>query len=708
MKAIQNLSRRGFLKTSAGVAGALVLGFRLGDKAAMAASGGADLFNPNAWLEITPANKVTIHVPWTELGQGVTTAVPMLLADELAADWEAIDIKLAWNDPRFGNMGTGGSRSVRTSWDPVRQAGATARVMLENAAATEWKVDASSCKASGGSVVHAASGRSATFGELVGAAATQDAPADVALKTRAERTLIGKDLPRRDIRAKILGETEFGVDQRIEDMVYATLAVSPTFGGSLKSFDDTTALAVPGVLQVVETPSGVAVLATGTWAAIRGREALQINWDPGPHTDLDSAAISARLAAADIADGQAMRDDGDIDTALAEAATQVTASYEVPYISHSPLEPMNCTARITGDQVEVWAPIQSVTWGANVAAQAAGVEPQNVRLQPTYTGGGFGRRLMVDYVGQCVEIAKVSGKPVQLFWTREDSTKHGFYRPTSRHNMHAGLDTEGRITGWRHHLVAPSIGGQLNPQGMADGRDESAVNGAATIDYTFANLQVVYNMTNTAVPAGWLRSVYNTQNALANECFLDEIAQAAGQDPVALRLRHLPADGRLARTLRVAAKKWGWPAKAPAGRGYGVACHASFASYVTTMAEVEVEGRQVRVVRILTCVDCGPVVHPDGLRAQMEGAVCLALSALLREEITIAGGQVVESNFDDYPLLRLDEMPPVEVLTIDGEDPIGGIGEPGYPPVGPAVLNALFDATGQRVRKLPLAGNFEG
>ncbi len=707
MNTVLNLSRRDFIKAGAGFTGALVLGFRLGDRA-LAAAEAAVTFNPNAWLEITAANQVTIHVPWTELGQGVTTAVPMLLADELAADWEAVQIKLAWNDPRFGGMGTGGSRSVRTSWDPVRRAGATARVMLIAAAAARWEVPVAACRAENGQVLHPESGRSATFGELAAAAAELEAPTDVTLKSRAERTLIGRDLPRRDILDKVLGRTRFGTDQQVEGMVYATLAVSPVFGGTLSSFDDSAAMKVPGVLQVVETPSGVAVLATGTWAAIQGREALQIVWEPGPHAELDSAAITERLAAAKISAGQIMRDDGDVDKALADTAQRVDAVYELPYLSHSPLETINCTARITGDQVEVWAPIQSVSWGASVAAAAAGVDVMNVRLQPTYTGGGFGRRLMVDYVGQCVEIAKVADKPVQLFWTREDTTRHGFYRPASRHTLAAGLAADGRITAWQHHLAAPSIGGQLNPDSMTDGRDESTVNGASDIDYSFANLQVVYSMTNSAVPTGWLRSVYNTQNALANECFLDEIAVAAGSDPIALRLRHLPADGRLARTLRVAAEKWGWPAEAPAGRGHGVACHTCFGSYVTTIVEVEVAAREVRVTRVLTCVDCGPVVHPDGLRAQMEGAVCLALSALLREEITISNGRVVESNFDDYPILRLDEMPPVEVLTIDGEDPIWGIGEPGYPPLGPAVLNALYAATGKRVRKLPLSGSFDG
>jgi len=707
MNTVLNLSRRDFLKAGAGVAGTLVLGFRLGERA-LAAADAATVFNPNAWLEITRENLVTIHVPWTELGQGVTTAVPMLLADELAADWEAIRVELAWNDPRFGGMGTGGSRSVRTSWDPVRQAGATARVMLIAAAAARWDVATNTCRAEGGRVLHPESGRSATFGELAGAAAELEAPPEVTLKTRAERTLIGHDLPRRDLRDKILGRTRFGADQQVAGMVYATLAMSPVFGGTLTSFDDREALKVPGVLRVVETPSGVAVVATGTWAAIQGREALQIDWDPGPDAELDSAAISAKLAAATITTGQVMRNDGDVDAALTDAAHRVEATYELPYLSHSPIETINCTARITGDQVEVWAPIQSVSWGAQVAAAAAGVPLENVRLQPTYTGGGFGRRLMVDYVGQCVEIARATDKPVQLFWTRRDTTQHGFYRPASRHSLAAGLDADGRITTWQHHLAAPSISGQLNPGRMADGRDEGAVGGASDIDYNFANLQVVYSMTNTAVPTGWLRSVYNTQNALANECFLDEIAHATGADPIALRLQHLPADGRLARTLRVAAENWGWPAKAAAGHGHGVACHTCFGSYVTTMVEVAVSGPEVRVTRVLTCVDCGPVVHPDGLRAQMEGAVCLALSALLREKITIRNGGVVESNFDDYPILRLEEMPPVEVLTIDGEDPIGGVGEPGYPPLGPAVLNAVFAATGKRVRKLPLAGNFLG
>ncbi len=706
MTPILNMSRRSFLKTSAAVTGGILLGFRLGEIEAVEAAQDT-IFNPNAWLEITPDNKVTIFVPWTELGQGVLTAVPLLLAEELEVDWDAVDVTMAWNDPRFGRMGTGGSRSVRMSWGPVRQAGATARVMLIKAAAGLWKVPVKECKASGGLVRHLATERTVTFGELAATAAKIEVPEDVPLKSRQQHTLIGTNVVRRDFMDKIHGKTEFGMDQRLEGMVYATLEECPVFGGRLKSFDDAAALKVPGVITVEEISSGVVVVATGTWAALKGKDALQVDWDFGSHANLDSAAISSQLATAQETDGQIMFDDGDVPSALETAAQSLSATYELPFISHSPIEPINCTARVIGDQVEVWAPIQSVSWGANVAAEAAGVDVANVRIQPTFTGGGFGRRLMVEYVGQCVEIAKVVGKPVLLFRTPEDGMRHGFYRPTSRHNFTAGIDDRGRITAWKHHLVAPSISGQLNPDSMKDGRDDGAVNGAVDLNYNFTNQRVIYSMSNTPVPIGWLRSVYNTQNGLVNECFIDEIAQKMGVDPVELRLRHLPAGNRLAGTLKRAAKAWGWPATAREGYGHGVASHACFGSYVSTIAEVRLEGSRIRVTRVLSCIDCGPVVHPDGLRSQMEGVVALALSALLREEITIKNGRVEQGNFDDYSILRMDQMPEVEVIMVDSDDPIGGVGEPGYPPLGPAVLNALFAATGKRIRRLPLSVSFK-
>jgi len=709
MSRVANLSRRDFLKASAAATGALVLGFRMGQSAKAAAAGGDIVFNPNAWLEINADGEVIIQVPWSELGQGALTAVPMLLADELEVDFETVQVRKARNDPRFGNMGTGGSRSVRTSWDPVRTAGATARVMLITAAAESWQVPADECQARLGVITHENSGRSLTYGEISAVAAELDVPADIPLKPKSERTIIGHDMPRKDTPDKVVGKAEFGSDQRLEGMLFAVVARSPVLGGSVKSFDDTAALAVPGVRQTAEIETGVAVLADHSWAALKGREVLKIEWDDGPNIGLDSNEISKRLAEADPAEAPVMREDGDAAGALEGAAKVVEAVYELPYISHSPMEPMNCTAQITGDRCEVWVPIQSVTWGESVAAQYADVPRENVTIQPTYAGGGFGRRLMVDYVAETVAIAKIVGKPVQMFMTREDDTRHGFYRPASRHALKAALDENDWPVAWSHHLAAPSISGQLNPERFPDGRDESAVNGAANVPYEIPNIEVTYSMVNTPVPTCWLRSVYNTQNGLANECFFDEMARAGGHDPVQLRLELLPKDSRLRGTLERARKEWGWPRKLAPGRGQGTASHSSFASHVTMMSEVSVgDDGWPRVHEVLCVVDCGPVVHPDGLKSQIEGVVGFALSALMSEEITIKNGSVQQSNFDDYPLLRLKEMPDVRVITIDSEDDIGGIGEPGYPPLGPAVLNALFDATGQRVRKLPLAGNFKG
>ncbi len=705
MSSVINLSRRRFLQTSGALSAGLLLGFRLDDPAAAAAEGAA-VFNPNAWLEITPDGQVTILVPWSELGQGPLTVMPMLLADELEADWDAVTVKMAWNDPRFGNMGTGGSRTVRTSWDPVRRAGATAREMLVAAAAARWGVDAGRCRAEKGQVLHP-DGRRLDFGALAADAAGLAAPEAVALKEPDARALIGTSPPRRDIPDKVTGRARFGFDFRLEGMVFAAVAQAPVFRAQAAVVDDAAARRTPGVLDVIRLRRGVAVIATNTWAAFRGRDALQVTWEGGDG-ELDSAGVAAQLAAADPAQAQVMRGDGDVDGALAAAATTHEAVYELPYLSHSPMEPMNCTARVSGDRCEVWAPIQSVSWGAGVAAQAAGVPAGNVRLQPLLSGGGFGRRLMVDYVEMAVEAAKAVGKPVQVVFTREDDTRHGFYRPASRHTLRGGFDAQGRLTAWSHHVAAPSISYQLDPEGMVYGRDEGAVSGAKDVAYEVPNLQVLYSMVNPPVPVGWLRSVYNTQNALANECFLDELARLQGVDPVELRRDLLPADSRLRGALERAAREWGWPRKLPGGRGQGVACHACFGSYVAMMAEVSLADDRFRVERVLAALDCGPVVHPDNARAQMEGGIAYALSHLLHEEITLAGGGVREGNFDDYPVLRLDEMPQVDVVLIPSEDAIGGIGEPGYPPLGPAVLNALCDATGRRIRRLPLLAALRG
>nr|MEE4268851.1 xanthine dehydrogenase family protein molybdopterin-binding subunit [Candidatus Krumholzibacteria bacterium] len=707
MSPLVNLSRRDFLKAGAAFSGALILGFKL-EEAQGAGPDSEAIFNPNAWLEISPDGPVIIHVPWTELGQGVLTAMSMILAEELEADWEKVEIRKAWNDPRFGRMGTGGSRSIRTSWDPVRQAGAAARVMLEQAAAARWGVSSREVVARQSYIHWRGTDLKLSFAELAKEAARLDVPRDVPLKTRAQRKLVGTSVQRIDAVDKATGRALFGCDHRFEGMVRAVVARCPVLGGKVASFDARQALKSPGVVGVHEISNGVAVLANTTWEAIKGREALSITWDEGDAADLDSAGISALLQSKEADEAAVMRRDGDFARELKAAPTSVQAVYELPYLSHSPMEPMNCTAWIEGDHCEVWGPIQSVSWAEGVAAEAAGVPSENVRIQPTYSGGGFGRRLMVDYVREVVEIAKASGSKVQLFWTREDNTRHGFYRPASRHAMKGTLDSKGRVTGWSHHLACPSISGQLSPDRFPDGRDEGAVDGAINLSYAIDHVDVLYSMTNTAVPTGWLRSVYNTQNAMANECFVDELAVAAGRDPVALRREMLPADSRLLTTLNRAAREWGWPGQPPAGRGWGVACHASFGSYVTNMAEVSVQSGRVRVHKVLCVVDCGPVVHPDGVRSQMEGGTAYALSGLLREEITVENGRVQQSNFDDYLPLRLDEMPEVEVIALDSELPIGGIGEPGYPAVGPAVLNAVYNLTGQRVRKLPLAGNFKG
>ncbi|HZY03552.1 MAG TPA: molybdopterin cofactor-binding domain-containing protein, partial [Anaeromyxobacteraceae bacterium] len=518
------------------------------------------------------------------------------------------------------------------------------------------------------------------------------------LKDPKDFRLLGKPVPRLDTPSKVTGRAVFGIDVRLPGMLFATVARPPVVGGKVAGFDDARARKVPGVRKVVQVPSGVAVVATSTWAAIQGREALQVRFDDGPNGALDSAAVE-RLLSDPEAKPKVVRADGDLEAALGAAAKKLEAVYQAPFLAHATMEPMNCTARVTRKGAELWAPTQAPTWAQGAVAKALGLPDAAVAVRTTLLGGGFGRRAIPDFAVEAAEVARAAGAPVQVVWTREDDMRHDLYRPASRHELRAGLDGAGKLLAWHHRVRAPSIAVQLF--GGREGRPD-VVEGAADVPYGAGAVLVDCVTPEVGLRVGWWRSVYASQNAFAEECFVDECAAAAGKDPVAFRKELLAKHPRQEGVVELAAQKAGWGSPLPAGRGRGIACYASFGSWVAEVAEVSVQGKELRVHQVVAAVDCGRVVNPDTVRAQVESAVVYGLSAALRGEITLERGRVKQGNFDDYEPLRLHEMPAVEVHLVPSSEDPGGIGEPGLPPIAPAVANAVFAATGQRLRRMPL------
>jgi isoquinoline 1-oxidoreductase beta subunit len=696
MSSASRVGRRDFLKAAAGSGAGLWLGVHLPE---VAEAAGPAAFEPNAWLRVEPGGQVTVFLARSEMGQGSYTGMAVLVAEELEADWKKVRVVQADAEKKYGNMGTGGSSSVRRSWEPLRKAGAAAREMLIAAAAKQWKVDRAACRAAQGKVIHVATGRSLPFGELAAAASREEVPKDPPLKDPKAWKLIGKKVPRLDTPDKTTGRARFGCDVRIPNLRFAAIARPPVLGGKVARFDAAKAKAVPGVRAVVEVPSGVAVVADSTWSAIRGREALEAAFDSGPNGSLDMAAVARLLAEAK---AEPARSEGDLEKALAGAARRLEATYELPFLAHATMEPMNCTARFRDGAVEVWAPTQAPTWAQGEVAKALGIPEEKVTLHVTFLGGGFGRRSRPDFPVEAALVSKAAGEAVQVVWTREDDMRHDFYRPAGRNELRAGLGPDGKIVAWHHRVRTPSISREIFGSASRSGGHPDVVEGAIGMPYAAGAVLIEAAMPEIGLPLGWWRSVYSSQNAFAEECFLDELAAAAGKDPLAFRLELLPADNRLRGALQLAAEKAGWGKPPRAGRGRGIACHTSFGSHVAEVAEVSAEKGRVRVHRVVCAVDCGIALNPDSVEHQVEGAVVYGLSAALRGEITVAGGAVVQGNFDDYEPLRMDEMPQVEVHVVPSREAPGGLGEPGLPPIAPAVANALFAATGKRVRRLPI------
>ena len=695
MSAVVKITRRRFLEVTAGTGAGLWLGVHLPGRAEAAEPAG---FEPNAWLRIDPAGTVTVFLARSEMGQGSYTGMAVLVAEELEADWTKIRVVQADAEKRFGTMSTGGSSSVRRSFEPLRQAGAAAREMLVSAAARRWGVDRGACRAQQGEVAHAPSGRRLGYGALTLAAAKEAVPKDPPLKDPKEWRLIGRKVPRLDAPDKTTGRARFGIDVRVPGQRFAVVARPPVQGGKVKGFDAARAKRVAGVRAVVEVPSGVAVVADSTFAAIQGREALGATFDPGPNGALDMALVSKLLAEAK---PEPVRSEGDVEKALAAAARKVEATYELPFLAHATMEPMNCTAHVRGGSAELWVPTQAPTWAQGAVAKAFGLPEEKVKLHVTFLGGGFGRRALPDFAVEAAQVSKAAGEPVQVLWTREDDVRHDHYRPAGRNELWAGLSNDGKLLAWHHRVRTFSIGQQLFGTPRRGDRPD-VVEGAATTTYVAGALRVDAAIPEIGLPLGWWRSVYSSQNAFAEECFVDEVALAAGKDPLAFRLEILAASSRLRGALELAAAKAGWGTAPPAGRARGIACHSSFGSHVAEVAEVSVEKGRVRVHRVVAAVDCGVALNPDSVEHQIEGAIVYGLSAALRGEITVSKGAVVQGNFDDYEPLRMNEMPAVEVHLVPSREAPGGLGEPGLPPIAPAVANALFALTGKRLRRLPL------
>jgi len=710
-------SRRDFLK-SASLAGAgLVVGFHLGGAHKAAAQGLANVrFTPNAFLRITTDNYVTVIAKHLEMGQGIYSGLATILAEELDADWEQIRVESAPADAkRYNNLswgpvqGTGGSSSIANSFEQLRKAGATARAMLVQAAAKGWSVPPGEVAIVKGVVRHDASSRSATFGELALEAAQQQPPADPKPKDPKDYKLIGAHLPRLDNRAKADGSAVFTIDVKLPGMLVASIEHPPVFGATVKSFDATAAKAVKGVTDVVQVPAGIAVVATGFWAAKKGREALKIDWDTTKAELRGTDRIMAEYKALAEKPGTIARKDGDADKALAGAARTLAAGYEFPYLAHAPMEPLDCVAQIKDGRCQIWSGSQIQTVDQGAAAAVAGVKPEQVTVNTLMAGGSFGRRATpnADIVVEAVSIAKAIGRdaPVKLIWTREDDIRGGRYRPMYFHSLKAGLDDKGNIVGWQHRIVGQSILTGTPFQGMVkDGIDATSVEGASTLPYRIADMTVDLHTTTVGVPVLWWRSVGSTHTAYATETFLDELAEAAGKDPVAFRKAMLTEHPRHLKVLEVAAEKAGWGTPLPKGRGRGVAVHESFNTFVAQVVEVTVDPRgRLKVDRVVCAVDCGLAINPDTVRAQMEGGIGYGLGALLHEAITLKDGQVEQSNFHDFEPLRMEEMPRIEVHIVPSAAPPTGVGEPGLPVVGPALANAVFAATGKRVRTLPFS-----
>ncbi|MEO6407661.1 MAG: xanthine dehydrogenase family protein molybdopterin-binding subunit [Burkholderiaceae bacterium] len=735
-KAGPRVSRREFLRTSSALTGGLVIGFYLpaANRAALAqsqapmpaaaatpaaapAAPAKPVYPPNAFIRIAPDNSVTIVVSKLEFGQGVLTSLPMLVAEELECDWTKVKSEHApvadvYNHPSFGIQMTGGSQSVASSWEQLRTVGAQARTMLVQAAATGWKVPVTECRAEKGEVIHT-SGKKLAYGQLADEANKLPLPEGVKLKEVKDFKLIGKSTKRLDTRAKTNGSAKFGIDVKFPGMLTALVARPPMFGAKVKSFDIGDAQGIPGVRYVAEIPSGIAIIATSFWAAKKARDKMKVVWDDTGAAKISSDALRAQYLDLAKTPGAKVKQAGD-PLAIRSAAKTIVAEYDVPFLAHAPMEPLSCTVLLTADACSIWAGTQFQTVDRGAAAKVAGLPPEKVQITTMLAGGGFGRRAVPDsdWVVEAVHVARVlrrateAGKvplAVRIVWTREDDIRGGYYRPAYVHRVEAGLDKDGRVIAWNQVVVGQSIltGTPFEAMMVKDGIDSTSAEGAME-GYTIPNVSVTLHSPKPGIPVLWWRSVGHTHTAFVKESMLDELAAAAGKDPLEYRKSLLPAGSRELGTLSLAADKASWGTPLPAGRARGIALHESFGTFCAQVADVSVDGKKIRVHKVVAAVDCGIAVNPTGIVAQIESAIAFGLSAALSGAITFKDGQVVQSNYHDYAPLRIADMPQVEVHIVPSSAAPSGVGEPGTPPIAPAVANAVFALNGKRLRSLPL------
>jgi isoquinoline 1-oxidoreductase subunit beta len=703
------LSRRNFLQAGAAAGGGLLLSLNL--PFASGESEAAEAFAPNAFIRIAGDGQIVLTMPYVEMGQGTYTSIPMLIAEELEVDLSQVQLDHAPpNEKLYGNpllggvQATGNSNAIRASWQPLREAGATARTMLVSAAAKRWNVDPASCRAQGGEVLHAATGRKIKYGDLAADAARMPVPENVLLKRPEDFKLIGTPAKRLDTPAKVNGTAVYGIDARPPGVKIATLAQSPVFGGRVKSVDDTAAKAVKGVRQIVRLDDAVAVVADHMGAAEKGLAALVIQWDDGPNAKLSMGDIVGELEKATLNSGPVAQNIGDANKAMASAVTKVEATYQVPFLAHATMEPMNCTAHVRKDGCEIWVGNQALARVQAAAAKTADLPLDKVVVHNHLIGGGFGRRLEVDGVIRAVEIAKHVDGPVKVVWTREEDIQHDMYRPTFFDRISAGLDAKGMPVAWNHRFAGSSVIARWLPPGFNNGLDPDTTEGAIDLVYALPNMHVEYvRVEPPGIPTAFWRSVGPSHNVFVTESFMDELAAAAKQDTVSYRRALLDKSPRAKAVLELAAQKAGWGQPLPERVGRGVSLQFAFASYLAQVAEVEVsKNGAVRVRRVVCAVDCGTVVNPDTVRAQIQSAIMFGITAALYGEITLKDGRVEQTNFDTYQILRMNEAPAIEVHIVQNFEPPGGMGEAGTSAIVPAVTNAIFAATGKRLRKLPV------
>ena len=728
---MHTLFRRTFLRAGAAAGGGLLVSFSLPARIGTALAAGAQSvpdFMPNGFIRIDRDGHVTLIMHKVEMGQGTYTAMPMLLAEELEVDLSQVRLEHAppddalYAEPLFGVQETGGSTSVRGNWEPLRRAGATARSMLVSAAAQTWGVASSDCRAASGAVIHGPTGRGLAYGALVDRAARLPVPGRVALKDAKDFKLIGTPAKRLDTPDKVDGTAQFGIDVRLPGMKFAAVAACPVFGGKLASVDDAKTKAMPGVLQVLRLDDAVAVVAADTWTAKQGLAALDLRWDDGPNATLSTGDVVRQLAAASEKSGVVARKDGDVAGAMAGAAQKVEAIYEQPFLAHATMEPVNCTVHVRSDACEIWVGTQVPTFTQNAAAKVTGLPKAKVQVHNHLLGGGFGRRLEVDFITRAVQVAKQVTGPVQVLWSREEDIQHDMYRPYYYDRIAAGLDAQGKPVAWTHRVAGSSIiarvSSELFPKNLrviralglgsiiatVKGRDTDAVEGAAEPPYGLPNIRVEYvRQEPPGIPTAFWRGVGPTRSIFVVESFMDELAAATQRDPFEYRRALLDRSPRAKAVLELAAERAGWGRPLPAGSGRGIALLHAFGSYIAQVAEVAVSKQgDVRVRRVVCAVDCGTVVNPDIVKAQMESGIVFGISGVLWGEITLKNGRVEQHNFSDYRVLRMSEMPAIEVHLVTSSAAPGGVGEPGTSAVMPAVTNAIFAATGRRIRKLPV------